>query len=101
MQNITLDAARDFGVIDELIIHSLDLSLYIAFIVINNHYYALQQNRGKTYKRHCIEHIKADFDGVTIKKIQLVHESAYDEMIGQPPKISSNALCVPQSKGGV
>ena len=99
MQKITLGEARELDSIDELIIHSIELSLYIAFVIVDGNYYALTQSRFKAYKRHCVENIKTDFADVQVKKISLVHESAYDEMIGQPPKTASNALSVPQSNG--
>lgn len=50
---------------------------------------------GRAIRASNILNLQKLFDGIRVDQMHLRHESAYDEMIGQPPKTSGNRLEVP------
>ena len=51
----------------------------------------------KPYVKSSVELIKKDLQDCHIANMALVHQSAFDEMVGQPDRESSNAIRVPLS----
>ena len=77
--------------IDELIILSLCQSLYTVRVVKNGEYFKIKK-RFKDYRAFSVGQIHKDFEPCKIKKVTMVQDSPYDEMIGHPPKFSDNTI---------
>ena len=81
--------------IDKLIINSLEQALYQAIVVIDGCEHVVWQSEQKTLTTRNLTKMREHFEKLDIKEIVLRHESAYDEMVGQPTKNGSNRLEVP------
>ena len=77
--------------IDELLIYSLDQALYSVRVFNQGNYYEVKKGL-KLYRAFSIGHIHRDFSAVNIKKVTLIQDSAYDEMVGQPVREESNRM---------
>ncbi len=91
MNSIELKQLKKIDVIDEIQVHSIECSLFIIRVILNGQFFKVTENH-KPYKRHAIESIKKDLEHVHINQFSLLHSSAYDEMIAQPPREISNTL---------
>jgi hypothetical protein len=80
-----------------VIIRSLDLSLYHAVAVIDGREHLISDGAGKPLRYHSIMGFKRRLAGFNIKQMLLQQHSAFDEMIGQPPKQQANTLQVPMT----
>lgn len=83
--------------IQALIIQSLDCSLYRAIVVIDNDEYVVYKD-DKPFVRRNLVVLREAFAHLRIERRVLRQESAYDEMVGQAVKSSSNRLEVPLGK---
>ncbi|GAA0855063.1 DUF6482 family protein [Aliiglaciecola litoralis] len=82
-------------IIEELEVQSFEMNLYLVKLKIDGSSGMLYQN--KALKRfHSAEQIRDEFKSVHVVKAWMVHESPYDEMIGNPPK-SSTSMTLPFS----
>lgn len=90
MQKIDLRLLQNRS-IDELLVHSLDQSLYLVRVVIDGQYYDVER-KSKSYRSFSVGEIHKDFSNCNIKKFTLLQNSAYDEMVGQPVKEVPNTL---------
>ncbi len=77
--------------VDELLVYSLDQSLYTVKAVVEGQYFQIIKGL-KPYRAFSMGQIHRDFALCDFKRITLIQESAYDEMIGQPIKASPNTL---------
>jgi len=80
--------------IDVLRLRSYDHALYLVELVIDQATYLVQDNQGAALTFRSPLAAKKPFKGLNILRAELVQESAYDEMIGQPLRAQSNALKV-------
>ena len=64
-------------------------------VIINNVEYYVTEENGEFVKALSPLHIQKRFEKIAYAEMVLRHTSAYDEMCGQPEKISSNLLEVP------
>ncbi|MDN3488920.1 MULTISPECIES: DUF6482 family protein [unclassified Pseudoalteromonas] len=81
--------------LQKVVVHSLEMALYQVSVVINNVEYYVQESNGEFMKALSPLHIQKRFEDIAYAQMMLRHTSAYDEMCGQPEKISSNMLEVP------
>ncbi|REL28717.1 hypothetical protein DXX93_20525 [Thalassotalea euphylliae] len=81
--------------IDKLIINSLEQALYQALVVIDDTEHMVWLSADKTLTTRNLTKMREHFEKLEIKEIVLRHESAYDEMVGQPTKQGNNRLEVP------
>ncbi|CAH9055068.1 hypothetical protein PSEHALCIP103_01163 [Pseudoalteromonas haloplanktis] len=81
--------------LQKVVVHSLEMALYQVSVVINNVEYYVQESNGEFVKALSPLHIQKRFEDIAYAQMMLRHISAYDEMCGQPEKISSNMLEVP------
>ncbi len=70
------------GKIISLEILSFEPDLYLADIVINNAKFRVYRSPGVLLKEHSQLAIKKHFKGLLVHQTYLLHQSAYDEMIG-------------------
>jgi CDP-diacylglycerol pyrophosphatase len=95
VDTLTINQLKD-RTIDELLVHSLCSSLYGVTVVIGERYYKIKQGF-KMYHSYSVDRIQQDLSASTIKKLTLVQDSPYDEMIGQVVKQVPNTLSLSKS----
>ncbi|MBT1064554.1 hypothetical protein KJY73_13270 [Bowmanella sp. Y26] len=81
--------------IEKVIIQSLDLSVFQLYVTINHQEHLVVDESGRAIRATNILSLQKLFDGIKVGQMRLRHESAYDEMIGQPAKPGGNRLEVP------
>lgn len=91
-QTITLDKLSGEP-IQRLEVLSFEPDMYLANVVIADTTYKVYRKQGELLKEFSQLALKKHFKGLAITHTQLIHQSAYDEMIGNPPA-SNNMLCV-------
>ncbi|MAG76269.1 MAG: hypothetical protein CL811_05860 [Colwelliaceae bacterium] len=84
--------------IEKLIINSLEQALYQAIVVIDGDEHVVWQSEEKTLTTRNLTKMREHFEKLDVVEIVLRHESAYDEMVGQPTKNGNNRLEVPLRK---
>lgn len=84
--------------IEKLIINSLEQALYQAIVVVDDVEHVVWQSDEKTLTTRNLTKMREHFEKLDIAEIVLRHESAYDEMVGQPTKNGNNRLEVPLRK---
>ncbi|MCH8537457.1 MAG: DUF6482 family protein [Alkalimonas sp.] len=81
--------------IDELVVHSYEMGLYLAEVDFDNRKaFIIDDSTGHPKRFQSIEQVKDAFSEATIRKAYLSHQSAYDEMVGTADKVD-NTLKVP------
>ena len=92
---IALSKLNKYFVVEKLIYHSIDLSLYQVSAIIDGEEHYVADERGKLLRSINLLDLQKQLKQVTAEKTVLRHTSAYDEMMGGPEKGESNALEVP------
>lgn len=92
---ITLPKLQKRAAKARIAIRSTELSLYIAEAQIGDQSYIICGNDGKPLKTRNLVEMRAQLEAIQPAELVLVHESAYDEMIGQPTREHSNRLELP------
>jgi len=92
---IPVSKLQQYFVVDKLIYHSIDLSLYQVSAIINGEEQYVCDERGKLLRSFNLIELQKLLRKVAAEKTVLRQTSAYDEMIGGPEKGESNALEVP------
>ncbi|GAB3383429.1 DUF6482 family protein [Spongiibacter taiwanensis] len=75
--------------VDEVIIHSLEGGLYAASIVMGAHTLRVYELPNTPLCRRKMSEIRSLLAPAQCKNIYLLHDSAYDEMIGSSSAVSS------------
>ena len=76
----------------DVTIHSLEQALYQVTVSLPAGPHLLVDKKGKTIRTRSLQQMREILQVLPVNTITLRHQSAYDEMIGQPPRESSNAL---------
>lgn len=92
---ITVAELKRYSKIDKAIIHSLDMCLYQASVIVESNEYYLADKHGKLLRSFNILDMQAMLATLPISHTVLRQQSAYDEMVGQPIRTASNAIEVP------
>ena len=92
---ISLRQLKKRKTLDKVIIHSLDLCLYQASVLVEDEEQFVTDNNGKLLRSHNVLAFQAMFEPFVVKAFVMRHQSAYDEMVGQPLRQGSNVLEVP------
>lgn len=92
---ISLSQLRKVASIEKVVIHSLDLMLYQASVVIDGKEEYVTDDAGKLLRSHNLLGMQIQFEHMNFKSMVLRQQSAYDEMVGQPVRGISNSLEVP------
>lgn len=95
MNKISITDLINYQPLEKVVIESLDLALYRLLVVIKGEEYLVTEANGTLFKRHSLMEVRELLEPFHIEAIVMRHQSAYDEMIGQPPKTASNMLEVP------
>lgn len=80
--------------IDKIVIHSLDNSLYQASVIVDGQESYITDKDGKLLRGFNVLNFQALFTKLNTNVV-MQHQSAYDEMIGQPLRTDSNAIEIP------
>lgn len=87
-----LQAPVDIQVLE---LHSFEMNVYLVKVKLNDEIGLVYE--GDAPKRfHSTQHVRDTFENCQIREAFMVHESPYDEMIGNPPK-SERAMVLPFS----
>lgn len=89
---ITLDELKQQPCIDKIVIHSIDGMLYQAYADIEGEEFLVVNEQGKPLRHNNKISLQEEFESLPCQKMTLRHQSAYDEMIGQPVREESNQL---------
>ncbi len=95
---LPLKQLQTLPVIDKIIVHSLTCSHYQVSAVINGEETFITDKQGNILCHQNIAGLQALFERLPVKQMVLRHQSAYDEMIGQPVRQQDNTLEVPLSR---
>lgn len=90
-----LEKLKKYFVVEKLIYHSVDLSLYMASAIIDSEEHYITDNNGHFLKSRNLVELQKLLQTIKADQTVLRHTSPYDEMIGGPEKSSTNALEVP------
>jgi len=83
--------------VDMLTVCSYEMNVYLVKLSVGDNTGLVYE--GDSPKRfHSSQHIRDSFDGLHILAAQMLHESPYDEMIGNPESVQS-ASTLPFSMG--
>lgn len=83
-------AALDSAV--DVTIHSLTPTLYQVTLTIRDGEPLLAYDDGRPYRAKNLQNVREMLSSMPVASITMRHESAYDEMVGQPARQASNAL---------
>ena len=89
---IPLSKLEKFFYIEELVIHSLDLALYQASVIVDGEEHYVTDEKGKFLRAHSILELQKQCRNLKALKQVLRQQSAYDEMVGQPCRSGPNEL---------
>ncbi len=89
---LTLKAFARFPAPAAVIIHSLDQALYQVTVIVDGATRLLVDENGRAIRHRNLQGVREMLQALPVTTITLRHESAYDEMIGQPARQQSNAL---------
>tara|TARA_A100001015_G_C14389553_1_gene481168 strand:+ start:81 stop:398 length:318 start_codon:yes stop_codon:yes gene_type:complete len=89
---MSLSKLEKYFVVDKLIYHSLEQSLYQISAIIDGQEYFITDQNGTLLRSFKLHEMQKKMVKVESKASVLRHVSAYDEMIGGPEKIACNAL---------
>lgn len=89
-----LKELKKISVVDKVKLHSLESNLYQLSIVIDGQEEYIKTDQGRFLTSHNKLELQALFKDKTVGSMVLCHQSAYDEMVGQPIG-KGNAMEVP------
>jgi hypothetical protein len=93
----TLDNLRKHKVaLDEVTIHSFDMSLYLVELKVGQHQGMLVGENDRPLHFRSVEQVKGDMSDFSVLRVQLRHDSPFDEMIGNPDS-AMQPLIIPLS----
>ncbi len=76
----------------DVTIHSLEQALYQVTVSLPTGPHLLVDKKGATIRSRNLQSMREMLKVLPVRSITLRHESAYDEMVGQPVREASNAL---------
>nr|WP_242698840.1 DUF6482 family protein [Alteromonas sp. 5E99-2] len=82
--------------IDLLEVHSFEMNVYLVSVTVGQQSGMVYGNNNRPKRFVSAEHIREAFEPVSIDKAVMVHDTPYDEMIGNPPK-AKHSMALPFS----
>jgi hypothetical protein len=80
--------------IEKLRILSFEMNIYLVDVELEEYRGLVRDDKDNPQRFHSVTQIKELFSECTVEKAELVHESPYDEMIGNPPR-ATNQMVLP------
>lgn len=84
------ELVRDKATIERLEVQSFEMNVYLVKVTVGGIESMLYNGTGNLFRFHSTQEVRDTFEGLTVKEAVMVHESPYDEMIGNPPKSVEN-----------
>jgi hypothetical protein len=75
--------------IEKLLVMSYEPDIYLATVIVNQKNHLVYRAPGEILKEFSQLGLKKHFKGLGIKRTYLIHNTAYDEMIGNPPSANT------------
>ncbi len=82
----------DDVVIRKLTVHSVEMGLYLAEVDLDGHTAFIVGDDNRPRHFHSVAQVKEQLIKASIKSAVLVHQSAYDEMIGLSAKTNTKLV---------
>lgn len=95
---ITLQQLHNSIGLTRVVVHSLDFSIYLAYAEFGEDALLVTEADGKPLRTSNLTAMKQRLAAVATPELYLRHQSAYDEMVGQPLREGDNALEIPLSR---
>lgn len=96
---ITLQQLQQSVGLGRVVIHSLDFSIYVAYAEFGgDEALLITEADGRPLRTRNVTEMKQRLVSVPTPALVLRHQSAYDEMVGQPVRSGDNRLEVPLSR---
>lgn len=73
-------------IIDKLEVQSFEMNVYLVKLHINNDSGFVYSNEDRPMRFFSSQHIRECFELLEVSKAVMVHDSPYDEMVGNPNK---------------
>ncbi|MET1218492.1 MAG: DUF6482 family protein [Glaciecola sp.] len=86
----------DSTIIEYLEVQSFEVNVYLVKLTIADESGFVYDKNDNIMRFHSSQHIRDVFGEYQVKQAVMVHDSPYDEMIGNPPKQSA-AMAMPFS----
>ncbi|GAL30527.1 hypothetical protein JCM19239_3137 [Vibrio variabilis] len=93
--NTKLSTLEQFARFDKLVIHSLEMSLYQASVILDGEEHYVTHDNGSLLRTHNVVDMRRLCQNLTATETVLRQDSAYDEMVGSPIRAGENTLEVP------
>jgi hypothetical protein len=93
--NTKISTLEHYAQFDKLVIHSLEMSLYQASVVLDGEEHYVTHDNGSLLRAHNVVDMRRLCQNLSAKEVVLRQDSAYDEMVGSPIKHGQNTLEVP------
>lgn len=81
---MTVTELAKISMIDKVCIHSLESNLYQLSVVVSGEEHYIQDSKGGFLTSHNKLDLQSLFNDKNVGAMVLCHQSAYDEMVGQP-----------------
>ncbi len=95
---ITLQQLQNSVGLTRMVVHSLDFSIYLAYAEFADEAFLVTEVDGKLLRTSNLTAMKQRLADIAMPGLFLRHQSAYDEMVGQPPRAGANTLEIPLSR---
>ena len=95
---ITLQQLQRSTGLKRIVIHSLDCSIYLAYADFDGDALLVTEPDGKPLRTRNVTAMKQRLAEVPVPALFLRQQSAYDEMVGQPPREGDNSLELPLAR---
>ena len=86
----------DSTIIEYLEVQSFEVNVYLVKLTIADESGFVYDKNDNIMRFHSSQHIRDSFATCVVDKAVMVHDSPYEEMIGNPPK-SNEAMAMPFS----
>ncbi|WP_100658480.1 DUF6482 family protein [Alteromonas flava] len=82
------NALSNYPVIDLLEVHSFEMNVYLVQLNVGSNSGMVYDDKDKPMRFYSTQQIRELFAEFDVKQAIMVHDTPYDEMIGNPPKAS-------------
>lgn len=98
MKTVTIKQLGKYQKLEKAIIESLDPALYRLLVLVEGEEVLVTEKNGTSLVKRNQNDLRELLAPFAIASLVLRHQSAYDEMIGQPVRSESNRLEIPLGK---
>lgn len=81
--------------VSEIEIHAFEMGLYLLKAKVDNQYVLITDKAGKPIHFHSINEIREELADCPLEQAYLVHQTPYDEMVGQADEANIMRMKLP------